>query len=164
MFFSIHLVIFLSWVTMEVMVILLLERFHQAETIWAAHIFGYLATIGLLGGTAYALLGRARKSETHFKHTHATDWMFLILIAGAAATGIAQHASYRWLGLDSVANIAYLIHMMFVVPLLAVQIPFSKLSHLAYRPLAMYLAAVHADALARRQAGAAQTEPEMLAA
>jgi len=159
-----HLAIFLSWVTMEVLVIVLLERLHSAETDWAVHAFGYLATIGLLGGTAYALLGRARKSETHYKHTHPTDLMFLILIAGAALTGIVQHASYRWLGLDSVANIAYLIHMMFVIPLLAVQIPFSKLSHLAYRPLAMYLAAVHADALTSRQAGAAETEPVRLAA
>lgn len=159
-----HLAIFLSWVTMEVLVILLLERFHSPETVWAAHVFGYLATIGLLGGTIYAMVGRVRKRETHYKHTHPTDWMFLILIAGAAFTGIVQHASYRWLGLDSVANIAYLIHMMFVVPLLAVQIPFGKLSHLAYRPLAMYLATVHTDALAAQEPAVAQTEPVRLAA
>ena len=53
--------------------------------------------------------------------------------------------------------------MMFVVPLLGIQIPFSKLSHLAYRPLAMYLAAVHAEALARQQAPAAERQLQELA-
>ena len=149
---AVHLGIFLGWVTMEILIVLFLENLHQADTLWTAHAFGYMATIGLLGGTIYALVGRLRKSETHYQHTHATDWMFLILVAGAAATGFLQHVSYRWLGIDRAANIAYVIHMMFVVPLLSIQIPFSKLSHLAYRPLAMYLAAVQGDALAGREA------------
>lgn len=148
---ALHLGIFLGWVTMEIMVINFLEDLHAAEMVWSAHIFGYLAAIGLLTGTTIALIGRLRKKETHYKHTHATDWMFLILVAGAAATGVVQHASYRWFGSDAAANITYLIHMMLVVPLLTIQIPFSKLSHLAFRPLAMYLSSVHAEALERRK-------------
>lgn len=161
---AIHLAIFLSWVTMEILIVLFLESFHQVETIWTAHAFGYLATVGLLGGTTYALIARLRKDQTQYAHTHATDWMFLILIAGAAATGILQHASYRWLGMDRTANIVYVAHMMFVVPLLAVQIPFSKLAHLAYRPLAMYLAAVHTEVLARKEAPAMERRPQEAAA
>ncbi|MFH1017136.1 MAG: 4Fe-4S dicluster domain-containing protein [Pseudomonadota bacterium] len=146
-----HLAIFLGWVTMEILIVFFLHRMHEAETIWTAHAFGYVATIGLLGGVTYAMIGRLRKRESHYKHTHATDLIFLILIAGTAATGILQHISYRLFGMDAMANVAYLVHMMFVVPLLGIQLPFSKLSHLAYRPLAMYLVAVHRDALARRQ-------------
>ena len=154
---AVHLGIFLGWVTMEILVVLFIEVLHQGQTAWAAHAFGYLATIALLAGTGYAIVGRLRRQEAHYRHTHATDWMFLLLVAGAALTGIIQHAAYRWFGSDLAANVAYLVHMMLVVPLLAVQIPFSKLSHLAFRPLAMYLAAVHAEALAR------QTTPELAA-
>lgn len=148
---AIHLGIFLGWVTMEILVINFLEQLQGVETNWTMHAFGYLAAAGLLTGTTIAIVGRLKKSETHYKHTHATDWMFLIMVAAAAATGLVQHISYRWFGSDATANISYLIHMMFVVPLLAIQIPFSKLSHLAFRPLGMYLSAVHADALARRK-------------
>ncbi|MBI5388730.1 MAG: hypothetical protein HZA90_29055 [Verrucomicrobia bacterium] len=148
---AVHLGIFLGWVTMEMLVVLFIEVLHQEQTIWAAHAFGYVATVALLAGTGYAIVGRLRRKEAHYRHTHATDWMFLLLVAGAALTGIAQHAAYRWFGSDFTANVAYLVHMMLVVPLLAIQIPFSKLSHLAFRPLAMYLAAVHADALARQK-------------
>jgi hypothetical protein len=38
--------------------------------------------------------------------------------------------------------------MMGVVPMLVVEVPFSKWSHLAYRPLAMYFARLQAEALA----------------
>lgn len=159
---AIHLGIFLSWVTMEVLIIVFLERFHVEETNWALHAFGYLATVGLLGGTICALVWRLRKDETQYRHTHATDWMFLVSIMGAAATGIVQHASYRWFGLDRAANAAYIAHMMFVVPLLSIQLPFGKLAHLAYRPLAMFFAAVQTEALARKETPAA--EPRLEAA
>jgi hypothetical protein len=38
---------------------------------------------------------------------------------------------------------------MVVVPMLVLEVPFSKWSHLAYRPLAMYFSKVRAEALAR---------------
>ncbi len=41
--------------------------------------------------------------------------------------------------------------MRVVVPMLALEVPFSKWSHLAYRPLAMYFADVRAAELARRE-------------
>ena len=46
------------------------------------------------------------------------------------------------------ANITYIVHLMGVVPMLVLEVPFSKWAHLAYRPLAMYFAEVQADALA----------------
>lgn len=156
---AIHLGIFLGWITMEVLVVIFIETLHRPQTHWGAHVMGYLATVALLFGAGYAMAGRLRRRETHYRHTHPTDWMFLLLIAGAALTGILQHAAYRWFGWDAAANAAYLIHMMIVVPLLIIQLPFSKLSHLAFRPLAMYLAAIHAEALAGRPAPVSPAEP-----
>jgi hypothetical protein len=42
--------------------------------------------------------------------------------------------------------------------MLTLEVPFSKWSHLAYRPLAMYLAEIHKVALARQKALTPQTE------
>jgi hypothetical protein len=55
------------------------------------------------------------------------------------------------------ANLAYVVHLMFVVPMLVLEVPFSKWSHMAYRPLAMFLAEVRRDALARQRLSAAPT-------
>jgi hypothetical protein len=65
-----------------------------------------------------------------------------------------QHVLHRT-GLDAAANITYVVHLMFVVPMLVLEVPFSKWSHLAYRPLAVYLAEVQCDALAVQKEGAA---------
>jgi heterodisulfide reductase subunit C/quinone-modifying oxidoreductase subunit QmoC len=49
------------------------------------------------------------------------------------------------------ANITYVAHLMGVVPMLVLEVPFSKWSHLAYRPLAMYLSEVRLDALRAKE-------------
>ena len=60
-------------------------------------------------------------------------------------TGLLQFSLHRF-GLGEAANINYVVHMMAVVPMLVLEVPFSKWSHMAYRPLAMYFADVKAEA------------------
>ncbi|MFH0916230.1 MAG: hypothetical protein V1912_07275 [bacterium] len=52
---------------------------------------------------------------------------------------------------------------MAVVPMLALEVPFSKWSHMAYRPLAMYFAALRGQAVpvtaVEPAPGDVQTEP-----
>ena len=57
-------------------------------------------------------------------------------------------------GLDEAANVMYVIHLMGVVPMLVLEVPFGKWAHLAYRPLAVYFARVqvHAEATATEKA------------
>ena len=135
---------------------------HGPEINWLAHGFGYAAALGLVVTTIYALNGRLRRTETHYKHSHETDWIFLVLLLLVTVTGIAQHVLHR-LGLPVAANVVYVVHMMGVVPMLVLEVPFSKWSHMAYRPLAMYLSAVREKALASartedgRPAAAVQT-------
>jgi hypothetical protein len=81
--------------------------------------------------------------------------MFLILLFVVAFTGILQHILHRG-GLDTAANITYVVHLMGVVPMLVLEVPFSKWAHLAYRPLATYFAEVEADAVEVRQRAAAK--------
>jgi ferredoxin len=149
---TVHIAIMLSWVTMEVLIVFFLDRMQAGPAVvWLAHGFGYLAALGLLGGAAYALAGRLRKVETHYRNSHVTDWVFLVLILYVALTGVVQHVLHRS-GAETAANYAYVAHLMGVVPLVVVQIPFGKLSHMIYRPLAVYFAQIQRDAYLHDQA------------
>ncbi len=114
--------------------------------------------MGLLGTTIYAIRGRLKKSEPLYAHSHETDWIFLVLLVFVAFTGILQYILHR-AGFDVAANITYVVHLMGVVPMLALEVPFSKWSHLAYRPLGMYLSLVRAEATA--PVPAAEAQPAM---
>lgn len=144
----IHVLLMASYATMLVLIMFFLRRMQQGPAIdWSVHAFGYLASVGLVGTTIYALRGRVRKTEPHYRHSHESDWIFLILLLIVTSTGIAQHTLHR-AGLNVEANLAYVVHLMGVVPMLVLEVPFSKWSHMIYRPLAMYLAQVHRDAVA----------------
>jgi nitrate reductase gamma subunit len=123
---------------------------------WAVHAFGYIASIGLLGAIVYFLRARMGKSQPHSKHSHESDWIFLSLLFLVTSTGILQHILHRS-GADVAANILYCVHLAFVVPMLVLEVPFSKWSHMAYRPLAVYLAEVQREALANQAPAAAQS-------
>jgi hypothetical protein len=141
----IHLILMLSYLTMLILIMFFLKRMWSGPSIdWRVHVFGYLASAGLLGGTVWALRGRIKKIEEHYKHSHETDWMFLVLLIIVAATGVLQHVLHRS-GADIAANVSYVVHLMAVVPMLALEVPFSKWSHMAYRPLAMYFSVLHSQ-------------------
>ena len=144
----IHLGLMLGYVIMLVLVMVFIERLQSGPAIqWSVHIFGYLATIGLIAGTIYFIRNRFKKNYVQYKKSHSTDWVFVVLMFLIVITGIAQHVLHRT-GLLEGANITYVIHLMFVVPWL-LRMPFSKWAHIIYRPLAMYFAAVYISALAR---------------
>ncbi|HJW75290.1 MAG TPA: 4Fe-4S dicluster domain-containing protein [Thermoleophilia bacterium] len=146
-----HLALMLSYVTMLILIMFFLSEMASGPGVdWKVHVFGYLATIGLIASTILFLRSRIKKTSAPYKHSHESDWIFLALLLIVAVTGILQHLLHRS-GMDVGANIMYLTHLAFVVPMLALEVPFSKWSHLAYRPLAMYFADVRAVALKRRE-------------
>jgi len=146
----IHLGLMLGYVTMLVLVMVFIEQLQSGPAIrWSVHIFGYLATIGLVTGTLYFIRSRLKKSYVQYKKSHGTDWVFVILLFIIVLTGVLQHIFHRT-GLYELANITYVIHLMGVVPWL-LRMPFSKWSHLIYRPLAMYFAEIRREALARQE-------------
>jgi ferredoxin len=143
---AVHLVLMLSYVSMFVLIIIFLKLMQGGPAIdWRVHAFGYAATVGLIATSVYAIRGRIKKRETLYKHSHETDWIFLILLVLVALSGIFQHILHR-AGLDVAANVMYLAHLGVVLPMLSLEVSFSKWSHLAYRPLAIFFAAVRADA------------------
>jgi quinone-modifying oxidoreductase, subunit QmoC len=160
----VHLGLMASYVTMLVLIMFFLRLMQDGPEIrWGVHAFGYVASIGLLGAVIYAMIGRLRKRQAHLRHSHESDWIFLGMLLAVTATGILQHILHRH-GPPLWANLAYVAHMMLVVPMLTLEVPFSKWAHMAYRPLAMYLAQLHADALARRRASEEHSQPVKAAA
>jgi Fe-S oxidoreductase len=70
-----------------------------------------------------------------------SDWLFLILLFFTTLTGILMHA-VRLAGWPMGTYVIYVIHLAIAVPMLVIEVPFGKWSHLFYRPLAMFLSAV----------------------
>jgi len=147
---AIHLALMLSYLTMLILIMFFLHWVQQGPEIHWIHAFGWAASAGLIITTIFAIRGRLRREETQYKHSHETDWAFLVLLLYVAVTGVAQHVLHR-AGLPTVANILYLVHMMGVVPMLVLEVPFSKWAHLAYRPLGMYFSALQAEGIRERE-------------
>jgi len=98
---------------------------------------GYYATVVLLFGAGDALWGRIKRDHQMHKYSHASDWMFPILLLLTTLTGIMVH-TFRYLGLPLATYYTYVTHLAILTPMLVLEVPFGKWSHLAYRPLAIY--------------------------
>ena len=136
-----HLLLVFAYTTMLLLVVVFLRWFQTDEIhpFWhPTRLLGYYATVVLLYVTGDAMLSRLRKGEEIHKHSHTTDWMFLVLLFLAALTGILTHALRLW-GLALPTYYMYVIHLAIAVPMLVVEVPFGKWAHLLYRPLVIYL-------------------------
>lgn len=146
-----HFCIFAGYVTMFVLIVVFLRWFQTdvVHPVWHPQRWlGYVATAALLYGVGSALLGRWRKREELHKHSHPSDWIFPSLLLLTTVSGILVHF-FRINGLPYATCYTYVMHLAVLVPMLVVEVPFSKWSHLAYRPVALYLQHVlqHARAL-----------------
>jgi ferredoxin/nitrate reductase gamma subunit len=145
----IHLGLVFGYVTMLVLILGYLEPLQSGPSIrWSVHVFGYLASIGLLGSTIYLLQSRLSKQRTQHRYTQFSDWTFLVLLLIVAATGVLQHLAHR-LGYPMAANIVYVVHLSAVVTWFS-RYPFTKWAHIIYRPLAMYFGEIRREALVAR--------------
>jgi nitrate reductase gamma subunit len=107
---------------------------------------GYLATAAILVGVGEILIGRTRKHSQMHRFSDSTDWIFPIMLLVTVLSGIAVHA-LRYAGLGAAMHYTYAAHVIVSVPLLLIEIPFGKWSHMAHRPLAIYFHAVKQKAM-----------------
>ena len=145
-----HLLIMSGYSTIFILVVVFLRWFQHDDIlpIWnPVRLLGYYATFAILYGTSYAFLGRLRKSKTVYKHSHSSDWAFLILLWLTTFTGILIHFAML-LEMPLATYSIYVIHMMIAIPMLVLEVPFAKWAHLLYRPLALYLMRVKERATA----------------
>lgn len=155
-----HMLLVSGYVLMLVIIVFFLKWFQTDDIypIWHPQRWlGYYATIVLLYGAGRAIWGRVQKTRQMHRFSHTSDWMFPILLFTVTLSGILVH-SFRYLGLPLATYITYVIHLALLVPMLVLEVPFGKWSHLAYRPLAIYFEAVQVRA---RQE---QTSPDLVPA
>jgi len=140
-YWLIHWFLMSSYVIMFIVIVVFLGWF-QTENIYnwyhPQRLLGYYATVGLTIGIIYFFVERLRKKNEKSKHSHITDWTFLVLLFLTTITGILVHI-FRVNGLAMATYYTYVIHLMVLFPMLMIEVPFSKWSHLAYRPFAIYI-------------------------
>ena len=136
-----HWFLMSAYVIMFVIIIFFLSWF-QTENIYAWYhpqrIIGYYIAAGFFFGTIYFMIGRFRKRTEYFKNSHHSDWIFIVLLFLVALSGIAIHI-FRINGMPYATYYSYMLHLAFEVPMLVTFVAFSKWSHLAYTPFAIYL-------------------------
>jgi nitrate reductase gamma subunit len=104
----------------------------------------------LITGTIYFLIRRIKKDKEKSKYSHSTDWTFIILLLLTTLTGIAIYFS-RINNAPLLGFYMYLIHLMVAIPMLVIEVPFSKWAHLSYRPVAIYFYKIKEKALQIQQ-------------
>jgi len=155
-----HLLLGVGTIVMLVVIVFALKWF-QTDSIYPIwhpqRWIGYLATAFLIFGTVDILISRMMKKREIHKTSEFRDWIFPILLLATAVSGIIVHI-LRYAGLELATHYAYAIHMVIVVPLLVVEMPFGKWTHMIYRPLAMYFQSLKEKT--QEQAESAKEVPE----
>jgi len=137
-----HFILVTGYMTMMTLVIVFIRWLQVDDSTWHfTSIFGYYATGVLLYITVEIFFSRLNKKEDIHRFSEPTDWLFLILLFFTTLTGILMHG-IRLAGWPMGTYVMYVIHLAIAVPMLVIEVPFGKWSHLFYRPLAIFLAAV----------------------
>jgi len=114
---------------------------------YPARLLGTLAGLLLLYGTSLALwLRRERKGGVSFEKSYLSDWLLLWLLWAITLSGyLTEIVVYLPFGFF-LGYMVFLLHTILALELMLL-VPFTKFSHVIYRPVALYL---HALLLRRR--------------
>jgi ferredoxin len=152
-----HFLLMTGYSIMFALIVAVLPKFQIEDIVpwynWQ-RLLGYYATIGILFFLVNVAIGRIRKIDIKLRFSHSTDWLFIIMLGLTTISGILVHI-FRITGLPVLTYYSYVAHMAILVPMVLVEVPFSKWSHLAYRPFAIYFTRLKKAAVAR------QFEPEL---
>jgi quinone-modifying oxidoreductase, subunit QmoC len=147
-----HFLLMTGYSIMFAVIVVLLPEFQIEEIkVWYhwQRLLGYYATFGILFFLTSVTIARLRKNDTKTKYSHPTDWLFIVMLGLTTITGILIHF-FRIYGLPVATYYMYVIHLAVLVPMIMVEVPFSKWSHLAYRPFAVYFYRLKKFSLAKQ--------------
>ncbi|MCP4669599.1 MAG: 4Fe-4S dicluster domain-containing protein, partial [Deltaproteobacteria bacterium] len=137
-----HFILASGYLTMMSLVIVFIRWFQVDDSSWHfTSIFGYYATGTLLFITVEMFRSRLKKEEAIHRYSEFSDWLFLVLLFLTSLTGIMMHG-LRLSGWPMGTYVMYVIHLAIAGPMLIIEVPFGKWSHLFYRPMAIFLTAV----------------------
>ncbi len=148
-----HIILMTGYTIMFILIVGMLPRFQIEEIVpwynWQ-RILGYYATIGIFVFLVPVVIGRFKKNKCKLKYSHFTDWHFIIVLGLTTISGILIHI-FRLAGMPVATYFSYVIHLAILVPMIMIEVPFSKWSHLAYRPFAIYIAALKKTVVKKKQ-------------
>ena len=144
-----HFLLMSGYALLFLMIVFFLSWFQGKDESYhwwnVQRILGIYGTIVLIFGTIYFLIRRIKKDSEKSKFSHTTDWTFIILLLLTTLTGIGIFFC-RINNAPLAGYYMYLIHLMVAIPMLMIEVPFSKWAHLAYRPVAIYFNRIKAKA------------------
>jgi ferredoxin len=108
---------------------------------------GYFAAAVMIYVSFDILKGRIKKREDMYKQSEFSDLLLPLMLMLVGLSGLAVHI-FRYLGFSLTCHYAYAVHLAIAVPLVVIELPFGKWSHVIYHPLALYFQAVKERALA----------------
>jgi ferredoxin len=111
---------------------------------------GYLAAAILVYIPLDILIGRMKKQVEMHKFSEPSDLILPIMLILVALSGLAVHV-FRYLEFSLTSHLAYAVHLAIAVPLVLIELPFGKLSHVIYRPFALYFQEVKERAIAQKK-------------
>ncbi len=148
-----HFTIFSGFLIMSVIVVFFLPWFQTDRIYPITHPqrwIGYIATLLLFYGTVKIIISRIRRKEPVYEISEPSDWILLIMLFLTTLTGILVHI-FRYLKMDLLSHYFYFAHIVIVVPMLLIEIPFGKLSHILYRPFATYFQKIKDNLLIEKE-------------
>jgi quinone-modifying oxidoreductase, subunit QmoC len=102
-------------------------------------LLGIIAGLFLIWGTSVAIVQRLRKKTKYYSHTTLSDWTFLGFLWLIGVTGFVltfgEYVTFRGVWID----VVFLLHVGLAMELI-ILLPFTKLAHVFYRPIALWLA------------------------
>jgi len=102
---------------------------------------GYFATAVMIYVPVDIVISRIRKRKQEHKYSERGDLIFPLMLLLVALSGIAVHI-FRYAEWSMACHYAYAAHLAITVPLLLIELPFGKWSHVVYRPLALFFQSV----------------------
>ncbi|MCS6803822.1 MAG: 4Fe-4S dicluster domain-containing protein [Blastocatellia bacterium] len=107
---------------------------------------GYLVAAVLIYVPLDILISRMRKRVEIHKFSEPSDVILPVMFLLVALSGLGVHI-FRYLEFALTAHLLYAVHVAIAVPLVLIELPFGKWSHVVYRPMALYFQAVKERAL-----------------
>lgn len=144
-YWIVHLLIFYGYVASLILFELLLVFTHTNDPflfVSPLSIIGLFSVFTIAYGGLTVIHGRIKKNKPLWRYSHPTDWMFIILLVMICITGLLT-GIFRSIGWPIATYAVFTLHLMIVVPFLVLGVPFTKWAHIAYRPIALYLAKIN---------------------
>jgi nitrate reductase gamma subunit/ferredoxin len=102
-------------------------------------LLGIIAGLFLIWGTSVAIVQRLRKKAKYYAQSTLSDWTFLGMLWLIGVTGFVltfgEYVTFRGVWID----VVFLFHVGLAMELI-VLLPFTKLAHIIYRPVALWMA------------------------